>query len=255
MSMKLRNYRRPLMAGGLVCALLVVAVVAYQMGSSNYQVSQVTDISAQAATAPAPAAPPLSGVTTGAITTGAIATGAPAAQTAGPPAPRIITIDRAALLRVSSAGKAMMTSAQNLSRQADTEFKNQAEGLQKEATALQQQLAILAPDVRTQKQNEFNTKQEAFQKRVTDRQTQIQNGFMVAQQKVDQAMGPILQTIMRERGANLLLDRSAVIFSTIDVDVTATAVERLDRALPTVSVSLARTAPTGAPPAAPAAQR
>jgi Skp family chaperone for outer membrane proteins len=113
----------------------------------------------------------------------------------------------------------------------------------------------MAADARTAKQNEFNAKQDAFQKRVTDRQTQIQNGFAVAGQKLDQALGPILQTIMRERGANLLLDRSAVILATIDVDVTATAIERLDRALPTLSVSLARTAPapTGAP--APTAQR
>jgi Skp family chaperone for outer membrane proteins len=250
MFMKLRNYRRPLMFAAFGSSLLVVAVVAYQMGSNDYQVSQVADMSAQAATAPAPAAPARPGITTGAITTGA-----PVAQPAGPPAPRIIVIDRNTILRLSSAGKAMMASAQNLSRQADTEFKNQADGLQKEATALQQQLAILAPDVRTQKQNEFNTKQDAFQKRVTDRQAQIQNGFAVAGQKLDLALQPILAAIMRERGANFLLDRSAVILSTADVDVTPQVIERLDRALPTLSVSLARAAPTGAPPAAPAVQR
>jgi Skp family chaperone for outer membrane proteins len=167
--------------------------------------------------------------------------------------PRIIVIDRNAILRASAAGKSMMNQAQGLSRSADTEFKTQAEALQKEATALQQQLAILAPDVRAQKQKEFTTKQEAFQKRVTDRQAQIQNGFAAAGQKLDQALGPILQTIMRERGANMMLDRSAVILSSIDVDVTATAIERLDKAMPTLAVSLARTAPAGAP-AQPAAR-
>jgi Skp family chaperone for outer membrane proteins len=250
MSMKLQNHRQSLLIGGFALSLLAVAVVAYQMGSNNVEVGQVADMSAEAA--PAPAAP----ATRPAITTGTITTGAPAApQTAGPPAPKIIVIDRNTILRLSSAGKAMMASAQNLSRQADTEFKTQADNLQKEATALQQQLAIMAADARTAKQNEFNAKQDAFQKRVTDRQTQIQNGFAVAGQKLDQALGPILQTIMREWGANLLLDRSAVILATIDVDVTATAIERLDRALPTLSVSLARTAPapTGAP--APTAQR
>ena len=73
---------------------------------------------------------------------------------------------RQAILARSAAGKTMMTSAQNLSKQADTEFKGQADALQKELATVQQQLAILAPDVRAQKQKEFTTKQEAFQQRV-----------------------------------------------------------------------------------------
>jgi outer membrane protein len=193
-------------------------------------------MSAQAATAPAaPAARPA----------------APAAAPAGPPVPRIIVIDRNAILQASSAGRAMMTSAQNLSKAADTEFKGQADALQKELATVQQQLAILAPDVRAQKQKEFTTKQEAFQKRVTDRQAQIQSGFAAAGQKLDQALGPILQNIMRERGANMMLDRSAVILSAIDVDVTQTAIERLNKALPTLTVSLGRAPAPAAAAAAP----
>ncbi len=174
---------------------------------------------------------------------------APAAQ-AGPPAPRIIVIDRNVILRASAAGKAMMNQTQALSQAADTEFKTQAENLQKEAAALQQQLAILAADARAAKQREFTTKQEAFQKRVTDRQAAIQNGFARAGQQLDTALGPILQTIMRERGANMVIDRTAIMMSSIDVDVTATAIERLDKALPTVRVTLAA-APAAAAPAAP----
>jgi Skp family chaperone for outer membrane proteins len=197
-------------------------------------------MSADAATAPAAPARPAAPA---------------AAPAAGPPAPRIIVIDRNAILRASAAGKSMMNQAQNLSRQADTEFKTQAETLQKEAAALQQQLAILAPDVRATKQKEFTTKQEAFQKRVTDRQAQIQGGFAAAGQKLDQALGPILQAIMRERGANMMLDRSAVILSSIDVDVTAIAIERLDKALPTLAVTLARAPAAAAPAAAQPTQR
>ena len=216
--MNMRPNKRPALLAVLLTSAMLASGFALHMA-------------ANAATAPAaaPARP---------------AAAAPAPATAAPPVPRIIVIDRAAILRVSSAGKAMMNSAQALSRQADTEFKNQADGLQKEATALQQQLAILAADVRAQKQKEFQTKQEGFQKRVQDRQTQIQNGFAVAGQKLDQALGPILQQIMRERGANMMLDRSAVILSAIDVDVTQTAIERLNRALPTVSVSLAARPPS-----------
>jgi outer membrane protein len=220
--MNITPYKRP----ALLVALMSAALLA---GGALLQ------ISAQAATAPAaPAARPA----------------APAAAPAGPPIPRIVVIDRNAILQASAAGRAMMTSAQNLSKSADTEFKGQADALQKELATVQQQLAILAPDVRAQKQKEFTTKQEAFQKRVTDRQAQIQSGFAAAGQKLDQALGPILQNIMRERGANMMLDRSAVILSAIDVDVTQTAIERLNKALPTLSVSLGRAAPAATPAAA-----
>ena len=161
------------------------------------------------------------------------------AQEAATPAPRIIVIDRNVILRLSSAGQAMTGSMGTLSEQADTEFQSQAEQLQQEAQALQQQLAILAPDARQQRQEEFFTKQQDLQDRIQRRQQRIQGGLAIAGQQLDQALQPILQDIMRERNANMVLDRSAVIFSAIDIDVTATAIERLDEALPTLTVRLA----------------
>ncbi len=162
-----------------------------------------------------------------------------AAQEVAAPAPRIIVIDRNVILRLSSAGQAMMGSVGTLSEQADTEFQSQAEQLQQEAQALQQQLAILAPDARQQRQEEFLIKQQALQDRVQQRQQRIQGGLAIAGQQLDQALQPILQDIMRERGANMVIDRSAVIFAAIDIDVTAAAIERLDEALPTLTVRLA----------------
>ena len=41
-----------------------------------------------------------------------------------------------------------------------------------------------------------------------------------AQRQVEQALGPILQGIMKERGANLMLDQQAVVLGTVDVDIT-----------------------------------
>jgi Skp family chaperone for outer membrane proteins len=137
-----------------------------------------------------------------------------------------------------------------LSTAADREFQAQANNLQQEAAALQQELAILAPDIRTQRQQEFQNRQTALQNRVQDRQAQIQNGFAIAGQELDQALAPILAAIMAERGANLLLDRNAVILATIDVDVTPMAIERLNAILPTLDVTLSATPP--APPTAPA---
>jgi len=219
------NFGLPVLIGAVVLTGLLVGGVAYVIGSQT---------SAPAtAVAPAPIIPPAP------VAAGAV----------DPNAPRVIVIDRNALLSLSAAGLAMLADVEVLSAAADREFQAQANNLQQEATALQQELAILAPDIRTQRQQEFQNKQTALQNRVQDRQTQIQNGFAIAGQQLDQALAPILAAVMAERGANLLLDRNAVILATIDVDVTPTAIERLNAILPTLDVTLSSTPP--APPTAP----
>jgi outer membrane protein len=162
--------------------------------------------------------------------------------------PRVIVIDRNFILQRSSAGQEMLQQAQNLSKQAETEFKTQEAALTTEAGQLQQQLAIMAPDVRDQKEKDFTAKQQAFQARVTQRQAEITAGFNKTARQLEVALEPILKTIMAERGANMVLDRTSVILSSVDVDVTPVAVQRLDKALPHVKVEL-----TAVPAAAAAA--
>ena len=53
---------------------------------------------------------------------------------------------------------------------------------------------------------------------------------------------------MAERGANLLLDRNAVVLGTVDVDVTGVAIARLNQTLPTVKVMLDAAAAGAAAP-------
>ena len=144
----------------------------------------------------------------------------------------------------------MLAQAQNLSKQAETQFKTEEGQLAAEAGQLQQQLAIMAPDVRDQKEKDFTTKQQAFQARVAQRQAEIQAGFNKAARVVEVALEPILKTLMAERGANMVFDRSSVILSTVDIDVTPVAVQRLDKALPHVKVELTAV-PAGTVPAAP----
>ncbi|HXJ03387.1 MAG TPA: OmpH family outer membrane protein [Micropepsaceae bacterium] len=185
---------------------------------------------------------------------------APAAGAAGPgaAAPRIIVIDRNFILQRSSAGQEMITQAQNLSKQAETQFKTEEAALTTEAGQLQQQLAIMAPDVRDQKEKDFTNKQQAFQGRVQQRQAEIQAGFNKAARQLEIALEPILKAIMQERGANMVLDRTSVILSSVDIDVTPVAVQRLDKALPHVKVELtaapaatAATAPAPRPTTSP----
>ena len=160
----------------------------------------------------------------------------PAAQTA--PAPKILVIDRAAILGASKVGQDIARQVKGYTDAAQKEFKGESDGLRRDGQALQQQLAILSADVKAKKIQAFEARQTAFQKKVQDRQSKIQGGVLQARQQVEKALGPILQGIMAERGANLLLDRTAIVLGTVDIDVTGTAVDRLNKKLPAVKVNL-----------------
>lgn len=155
------------------------------------------------------------------------------------PNPKILVIDRAAILRSSKVGEDIVTQIQGLTRQVENDLKNQQQALESEYRSMQQQAAILSASVKQQRQKAFDGKRAAFEKKVRERQSLIQGGLLKARQQVEQALAPVLQGIMKERGANLLLDRNAVVLGTVDVDITGIAIQRLNQKLPSVKVGLA----------------
>lgn len=89
------------------------------------------------------------------------------------PAPRILVVDRQAILRFSKVGQDIVRQVNAYTQKAETDFKAERDGLQKEQAAIQQQMAILAPDVREAKRKAFDAKVAAYQQKVQSRQSQI----------------------------------------------------------------------------------
>ena len=170
------------------------------------------------------------------------------------PAPKILVINRPAIMQASKVGQDMARQVRAYADQAKREMEGQAKALQAEGQALQQQIAILAPDVKQKKVEEYQRKEANLQSMALRREAQIQNGVMQAQQQVEAVMGPILQNIMQQRGANMILDKSAVVFAAISAfDITETAIAQLNQKMSTVKVNLANSAPALGPVPAPAA--
>lgn len=172
---------------------------------------------------------------------GAIAQPKPGAPSGPPNAngpTKVLVIDRQAILVASKVGQDIVRQVNGYRQSAEQEFRAEGESLQKEGQALRQQVAILAPDVKNKKIRDFQSKQTAFERKVEARQGLIQGGVYQARKQVEAALGPILQGIMQERGANLLIDRAAVVLGANSMDITALAVQRLDKKMPAVKVQL-----------------
>jgi outer membrane protein len=177
------------------------------------------------------------------------ATAAPALA-ANPPAPmpqRILLIDRQAILRISKVGQDVSHQIEGYGNQAKAEIAGQQKALQAEAQQLQQQVAILAADAKAKKVQAFEAKQAGLQAAAQKKEQAIQGGFMKAQQTIAQTLEPILQTLMQQRGANMILDKNALVYASPQAvqafDITAPAIELLNQKLPALKVTLA------APPA------
>jgi outer membrane protein len=169
------------------------------------------------------------------LSTAAFAAGPPPP----PPAPKIVVIDRAAIMQFSKPGQDIARQVQGYAAQAKADLTGQGKALQAEGRALQQQVAILAPDVKAKRVAAFEAKQAALQGLAQKKDDQIKAGFVAARQQMEQALGPILQQLIKERGANLVLDKQAVVFATVaGFDITADAINRLNQKLPSVKVNL-----------------
>jgi Skp family chaperone for outer membrane proteins len=174
----------------------------------------------------------------------------PGVALADPPPPpmppaRILLVDRNEVLSRSMVGQSIMRQVQALVTNAKAGLNARGAALQKEQAQLQQQLPILSGAVKDAKVRAFSAKRTAFQSDMEKQQGLIQGGLLVARSQVLAALKPILQKIMVERGGNILIERGAALEWIPAFDVTGLAVQRLNQALPNVTVK-----PTMPPPQA-----
>ena len=175
------------------------------------------------------------------------------AATGRAPAATILFLDRGTVLRQSSVGKDMYSQVEALAKKMEADFAPENKKLQADVQDLQAKAGVMTPEARNAKVKELEGRRQAFQKKVQDRQAAIQAGLANSRTQVEKALGPILEKIMVERGANLLLDRGLVVLGATDLDVTAAVIQRLNTSLPKVTVT--PVAPKATAPAKPAAAK
>ncbi len=163
---------------------------------------------------------------------------------ADPPQPKIVVLDRAAIMQFSKAGQDIAKQMQAYSAQAKADLQGQGRALEAEERSLQQQVAILAPDVKAKKIAAFQAKQQALQGQVAKKDEQMRYAFALARQQMETKLGPILQGLVKARGANMVLDKQAVVFATASgFDITGDAINQLNQQLPSLKVNFNVTPP------------
>lgn len=169
----------------------------------------------------------------------------PAAAT---PAAVILFLDRGTVLRKSAVGVDMYKQVEALAKKMEADFAPENKKIQTDIQSLQAQADVLTPQARQQKVKDLEARRQALQNKVQARQTSIQGGLATARTTIERALAPILEKLLNERKANLLLDRGLVVLGATQLDITNEVIARLNKSLPKVTVT-----PAAAKPAAPAA--
>jgi Skp family chaperone for outer membrane proteins len=167
-------------------------------------------------------------------------TAAPAApaKAGGPlPAPIFLVLDKSAVLRFSKAGQDIARQLQPVVTQAQNSIQGQRQSLERQAEALRQDTS-LSEDERQKRQAALETKAQALQNDAARRQQQLQTAMARANEPLSKAVGEIVPAIVKQRGANMVLDRAAVAQADPAFDITQDVIAQLDARLPSVKVDL-----------------
>jgi outer membrane protein len=183
----------------------------------------------------------------------AAAAPAPAPALQAPP-PTLIVIDFERILQESKAGKSVSEQLQQRAGSFQKGFQQQEADLNTAQQELMRQQSILAQDAFSAKARDLQRRSDELREKEAKANAALQQSNREAIVRIQQTIRPILEDIMKERGANVVLNRGAVSLISDDrFDVTDEALKRLDVKLPTMTVTVAEpAAPAAAAPPPPA---
>jgi len=154
----------------------------------------------------------------------------------------ILVVDQARVLRDSDAGKHVQRQMKSIATQMDAEIKAQVQPLASERDNLVAELKNMSmealktrPDLQ-QRAQDLQTKGQKSQVEAAYKQKELEVTRQKALNKINAKLEAILEAIVKERNADVILDRSLVIYSGKTADITDVVISRLNAQMRTVSV-------------------
>lgn len=155
----------------------------------------------------------------------------------------IIVVDMDRVGADSAAGKGAQTQlkakldgVQNRAKTLGDQFRTEAENLQKAR-------ASMAQDAFQAKVKDLQAREASASNELRNREQDYARSLAYVRKQIFDAVNPIIQQLMRERGAQVVITRDATLATVASIDVTNEVITRLNAKLPSVSIT---------PPAAPA---
>lgn len=171
---------------------------------------------------------------------GSAAVTAPVAAAQGT---NVVAIDEVRILRDSKAGKDMATKLDSIETQMNNELTPTRNSLQTEGKGLDAKLEgksradVNADAALVTELNNYQKKANDFAGTAKKYSAEFSLTERVALANFNKALEPVLMQVIQEKNAQVVVSKSAVIYSADSIDVTAEVIQKLDAATPTLTVT------------------
>lgn len=160
------------------------------------------------------------------------------AENTKPAAEHIAVIDVQLILRDSLAMKAVRDQIEAQHKSFQAEVTAEENKLRKAGEDLRKQRAVLSSEAFAQKERELQQRVSEVNTRVQNRKRVIDQAFSGAFNKVQDTLIAVATDIAKESGYSMVLAKNQVVYIDQSMDVTASALERLNKKLPTLQVNV-----------------
>jgi Skp family chaperone for outer membrane proteins len=168
----------------------------------------------------------------------AIASGGPEASAQKIAVPSIGILDVRMILLDSDAAKSLKPQIDKLAKGFQQEVRDRESTLRKAEQELIGQRSILAPEAFVKRRREFEERAKTARREVQIRKRELDRAVTDAKNKIRVAMFQIAKDVANENKINIVMAKSAVLMSKIELEITAETMKRLNKKLRSVKVKV-----------------
>lgn len=158
----------------------------------------------------------------------------------------VVTIDEGRILRDSRAGKDMRNKLKNIETQMKNELDPTRRSLETEGKSLESRTqgktreALAADSALISQIQSYQRKAGDFAQKRQKAQQELRLTERKALIAFNKALEPVMQEVVREKSAQIVLSKGQVVFAAPSVDVTSSVISKLDSRTPSISVTRER---------------
>jgi len=117
-----------------------------------------------------------------------------------------------------------------------TEISNEETRLRQLEVELTRQQSVLAPDAFAQRRQEFEKQVAAVQRSVQERRRGLEKAYADGVRKLQLELTRIIGAIAQERGIDIVVPRSQILFAVDELSLSDEALKRLDASMPELTL-------------------
>ena len=153
------------------------------------------------------------------------------------PTPAMVVVDMTQIMREAKAAKDIQSQIEKEMNAYSSQVSEQENGLKALRDDLERQRTVLAPDVFNAKSQEYQQRYAALDRDVQTKRQEMQQSYSEAMTKVESAALQLVADVAKERKANMVVAKAALLYMDDTFDVTPEVTRRLDEKLPSMAVA------------------